>query len=136
MPSATLPCGQGRISLPSASFSRTRRIPGHTGDLRGIDTKLSARKRRIYKARPICGWRASWSRAHSPRTYHTSYPVSVRRPALSDWASSRPRLATTPFGPSPSLAAPRKLHGDFHPISSVPCPAHTMEKFRLFNTAA
>ena len=33
----------------------------------------------------------------SPRTYHTSYPVPVRRPALSDWASFRPRLTTTPL---------------------------------------
>jgi len=53
--------------------------------------------RPLHKARPYCGWRASWSRAHSPRTYHTSYPVPVRRPALLDWASSRPHLTMTPL---------------------------------------
>jgi len=29
--------------------------------------------------------------------YHTSNPVPVRRPASLDWASSRPRLTTTPL---------------------------------------
>ena len=42
-------------------------------------------------------WRASWSRAHSPQMHHASYPVFVHRPAVSDWASFRPRLATTPL---------------------------------------
>jgi hypothetical protein len=42
-------------------------------------------------------WRASRSRARSPRMHHASYPVFVHRPAVSDWASFRPRLATTPL---------------------------------------
>ena len=46
---------------------------------------------------PIRRWRASRSRARSPRMHHASYPVFVHRPAASDWASSRPRLATTPL---------------------------------------
>ena len=29
--------------------------------------------------------------------HHASYPVFVHRPAASDWASFRPRLATTPL---------------------------------------
>jgi len=63
----------------------------------GKTQNFITRKRRIYKAHPIRGWRTSWSRAHSSRVYHTSDPVPVRRPALLDWASSRPRLATTPL---------------------------------------
>jgi len=42
-------------------------------------------------------WRAWRSRARSPRMHHASYPVFVHRPAVSDWTSSRPRLATTPL---------------------------------------
>src|SRR3990172_12086780 len=42
-------------------------------------------------------WRASRSRARSPQMHHASYPVFVHRPAVSDWASFRPRLATTPL---------------------------------------
>ena len=87
----------GTLGKPSANFSRTRRLRAHRGDLPGLDTELSMRRRRIYKAHPACGWRASWSRAHSPRVYHTSYPVAVRRPALLGWASFRPCFATTPL---------------------------------------
>src|SRR5512139_661107 len=42
-------------------------------------------------------WRALRSRARSPRMHHASYPVFVHRPAVSDWASFRPRLTTTPL---------------------------------------
>ena len=42
-------------------------------------------------------WRTSRSRARSSRMHHAYYPVFVHRPAASDWASSRPRLATTPL---------------------------------------
>ena len=42
-------------------------------------------------------WRASRSRARSPQMHHASYPVFVHRPAVSDWASFRPRLAATPL---------------------------------------
>ena len=93
------------IAQPSA-VSVARDVPGHRGDLPGEDTELSTRRRRIYKAYPACGWRASWSRAHSPRVYHTSYPVPVRRPALLGWASFRPCLTTTPL----SFAYPSAPH--------------------------
>jgi hypothetical protein len=43
------------------------------------------------------GWGTSLSRANSSRACHTSYPVSVRRPALSDWASFRHHLAMMPL---------------------------------------
>jgi len=46
---------------------------------------------------PSRRWRTSRSRARSSRMHHASYPVFVHRPAGSDWASSRPRLATTPL---------------------------------------
>ena len=46
---------------------------------------------------PNLRWRASRSRARSPRMHHASYPVFVHRPAASDWASFRPRLATMPL---------------------------------------
>ncbi len=46
---------------------------------------------------PSRRWRTSRSRARSSRMHHASYPVFVHRPAASDWASSRPRLATTPL---------------------------------------
>ena len=42
-------------------------------------------------------WRTSRSHARSSRVHHASYPVFVHRPAASDWASSRLRLATTPL---------------------------------------
>ena len=40
--------------------------------------------------------------------HHASYPVFVHRPAALDWASSRPRLATTPlpFSLPPALRKP------------------------------
>jgi hypothetical protein len=38
-----------------------------------------------------------WSRAHSSRMHHASYPVFVHRPAVLDWASFRPRLTVTPL---------------------------------------
>ena len=66
----------------------------------------SVHRRRMYKARPNCGWRASRSRASSPQAYHTSYPVRVPRPARSFHASFGPHLAVTPLRfPGPS--APR-----------------------------
>ena len=69
---------------------------------------------------------ASLSRASSSRVYHTSYPVLVHRPALSDWPSSRPRLTTTPLAFSlPSAPRITTWSGDFHPGSHVPCLAHT-----------
>jgi len=73
------------------------------------------RKRRIYKAHPsvdgglcchACLCVRTQTGASSSRVYHTSYPVSVRRPASLDWASSRPRLATTPL-PFSLPSAPR-----------------------------
>ena len=53
-------------------------------------------------------WRASQSRARSPRMHHASYPVFVHRPAVSDWTSFRPRLATTalPFSLPSALRKP------------------------------
>ena len=60
----------------------------------------------LYQARPSCGWRTLWWRAHSSRAYHTSYPVRVPRPAPSFHAAFRPHLAVTPWRfPGPS--APR-----------------------------
>ena len=38
---------------------------------------------------PSRRWRASRSRARSPRMHHASYPVFVHRPAALDWASNR-----------------------------------------------
>jgi hypothetical protein len=101
-------------TMPSADFSHGVRVDysalSHLGwpmeDLPGSDTELSARRRWMYTARPNREWRASWSRAHSPRAYHTSSPVPVRRPARVDGASFRPRLAATPW-PCSSPSAPR-----------------------------
>jgi len=87
----------GLITLPSANSPRTRRSRATWEISQGKTQNFIARKRRIYKAHPNRRWRTSQSRARSSRVYHTSYPVPVRRPALSDWASSRPRLATTPL---------------------------------------
>src|SRR3972149_11611195 len=93
------------------------------------------RRRRIYKAHPNQGWRTSWSRAHSSRMYHTSYPVSVRRPALLDWTSSKPHLTLTPLsfflrlgsGQALTFGSDNTWYEDFHLASPVPCPAHTVE---------
>jgi hypothetical protein len=60
-----------------------------------------------------CGWRTSSSRADSSRVCHTSYPVFVHRPAVLDWASSRPYIAVTPLPfslpRSPLVSTPRLL---------------------------
>jgi len=49
------------------------------------------------KHAPLGRWRTSLSRANSSRACHTSDPVRVPRPALSDWASFRPHLTMTPL---------------------------------------
>jgi hypothetical protein len=68
---------------------------------------------------PSRRWRASRSRARSPRMHHASYPVFVHRPAALDWASNRSQssrrssgqeqsslLLETPLPPfAPRLAA-------------------------------
>ena len=101
-------------TMPSADFCGAVRedcsalspIPGHPADLPRSAVIPSVHRRRIYKARPTCGWRTSRSRARSSRAYHTSYPVRVPRPAPSFHASFRPHLAVTPWRfPCPS--APR-----------------------------
>ena len=86
------------------------------------------RKRRIYKVHHnFRGWRTSLSRANSSQVYHTSYPILVHRPALSDWPSFRPRLATTPLACSlPSAPRINTWSGDLHPGSHMPCLAHTL----------
>ena len=84
------------------------------------------RKRRIYKVHHnFRGWRTSLSRANSSQVYHTSYPILVHRPALSDWPSFRPRLTTTPLACSlPSAPRINTWSGDLHPGSHMPCLAH------------
>ena len=86
------------------------------------------RRRRIYKVHHnFRGWRTSLSRANSSQVYHTSYPVLVHRPALSDWPSFRPRLTTTPLAFSlPSAPRINTWSGDLHPGSHMPCLAHTL----------
>jgi hypothetical protein len=97
--------------LTSARWSarippRSVRLAGEQqADLPGYDPERSARRGRISKAHPARGWRTSWSRAHSSRVHHTSYPVPVRRPALSAGASFRRPLAMTPL-PCSSPSAP------------------------------
>jgi hypothetical protein len=101
-------------TMPSADFCGAVREdssalspqPGHTADLPRSAVIPSVHRRRIYKARPSCGWRALLSRASSPRAYHTSYPVRVPRPARAFHAAFSPHLAVTPWRfPCPS--APR-----------------------------
>ena len=89
----------GRIPPPSV-LARTPR------DLPRSAVIPSVHRRRIYQARPSCGWRTLRSRARSSRRYHTSYPVRVPRPAPSFHAPFRPHLTVTPWRfPCPS--APR-----------------------------
>jgi hypothetical protein len=102
-----------------------RRAGEPQADLPGSDTELSVPRRRMYQAHPTRGWRTLWSRAHSSRVYHTSYPVPVRRPARLDWASSRRHLARHALALLLAFGSADTWHGDFHPVSSVPCLAHT-----------
>jgi len=109
------PSARSRVpTMPSADFYGAVREDssalspgsGHPVDLPRSAVIPSVHRRRIYKVRPSCGWRTSWLRAHSSRTYHTSYPVRVPRPAPSFHAAFRPHLAVTPLRfPCPS--APR-----------------------------
>ena len=101
-------------TMPSADFCGAVRedgsalspLPGHPADLPRSAVIPSVHRRRMDQARPSCGWRTLWSRAHSSRAYHTSYPVRVPRPAHSFHASFRPHLTVTPLRfPCPS--APR-----------------------------
>jgi hypothetical protein len=101
-------------TMPSADFCGAVRedssalspVPGHPADLPRSAVRPSVHRRRMYQVRPACGWRTLWSRAHSSRAYHTSYPVRVPRPAPSFHAAFRPHLTVTPLRfPGPS--APR-----------------------------
>jgi hypothetical protein len=65
-------------------------------------------------------WRALRSRARSPRMHHASYPVFVHRPAALDWASSRPRLATTPL----PFSLPSALRKPGHRTSTYEVTRH------------
>ena len=96
-PLLTSPMRSESIALFPANSPRTRRSRATWEISQGKTQNFVARKRRIYKAHPNRRWRTSWSRAHWSRVYHTSYPVPVRRPALLDWASSRPSLAAAPL---------------------------------------
>jgi hypothetical protein len=60
------------------------------------------------------------SRARSPRMHHASYPVFVHRPAVSDWASFRPRLATTPL----PFSLPSALRKPGHRTSTYEVTRH------------
>jgi len=78
----------------------------------------------------VCRWRASRSRARSPRMHHASYPVSVRRPAC--FALSF--LPTPPRDDAVALwltfGSAYTWYWDFHPAGFVPCTAHTFELSR------
>ena len=98
-------------TMPSADFCRAVRedhsalspMIRHPADLPRSAVRPSVHRRRMYTARPNCGWRALRSRARSPRAYHTSYPVRVPRPARSFHAAFRPHLTVTPWRfPCPS----------------------------------
>src|SRR4030095_2227845 len=102
-----------------------RRAGEPHADLLGSDTALSVPRRRMYQAHPTRGWRTLWSRAHSSRVYHTSYPVPVRRPARLDCAYSRRHRARHALAVLLAFGSADTWHGDFHPVSSVPCLAHT-----------
>jgi hypothetical protein len=112
-----------RGTMPSADFCGAVREDSSTlsplrGDTAGLPrsaVRPSVHRRRMYQVRPSCGWRTLWSRAHSSRASHTSYPVRVPRPAPSFHAAFRPHLTVTPLRvPCPS--APRTPgQGDFHP---------------------
>ena len=102
---------------------------------------LSMHKRRIYKAHPNCRWRTSRSRARSSRVYHTSYPVSVRRPASLDCLDTE--LVEVDFLQTPphddalvlllTLGSANIWCKVFHLASYVPCLAHTLNcAARLF----
>ena len=104
----------GGPTMPSADFCEVVRGDGsplspprgHHADLPRSAVIPSVHRRRIYKVRPNGGWRTLWSRAHSSRAYHTSYPVRVPRPARAFHAAFRPHLTVTPWRfPGPS--APR-----------------------------
>ena len=100
-----LPWDQGclRSSQPIAV---ARHVPRHLRGLPRYAVIPSVQRRRMYKARPNCGWRAVRSRARSPRLDHTSYQARVPRPARSFHAAFRCPLARTPVR-FPCPAAPR-----------------------------
>ena len=112
-----------RYSAPIAQ--RPASILRSTGEIsRGKTRHFRCTRRRIYKMHPNRRWRASRSRARSPRMHHASYPVFVHRPAASDWASFRPRLADDALALLLAFGSAKTWLSDFHRHSYVPCPAH------------
>ena len=99
--------------------------PGRHADLPGQTPHCPRRRRRIVSSTPHRAWRTSRARARSSRVSHTSSPVPVRRPASLDWASSRPHLAVDALALLLAFGCANTWHGDLHPVSAVPCPAHT-----------
>jgi hypothetical protein len=118
-----LPIGSDASARRSPRLLRARAPPAA---LPGSDTDRSGRRRRMYQAHPRRGGRTAWSRAHSSR---------VVPPLLSgSWASPRTCglgcLQTSPRDDALALllafGAANTGHGDFHPVSSGPCLAHTL----------
>ena len=120
-------------TMPSADFStvfsavasaqlRCSEAPGRSPGVRHVTfTRIDAG---FTKCTPSRRWRTSRSRARSPRMHHASYPVFVHRPAVLDWASFRPRLATTPLPFSLPSALRKPGHRTF--TDEVTCHArHT-----------
>ena len=115
----------GRIAPPSVLHQDTPQIS------RGQLSYRPCIDAGFIKHSPSCGWRTLWSRAHSSRAYHTSYPVRVPRPAPSFHASFRPHLAVTPWRfPCPS--APRTPgQGTFTPKHDSMHGTHAMVRQRV-----
>ena len=105
----------GSITLPSVppSGRAHERPPGVRPVCRQAGTELSARKRRIYKARPCCRWRASSrllvgarpGRTTPPIRFPPPPPASADKPVL---ASQRPGVALAKTGFRPRLALARR----------------------------
>jgi hypothetical protein len=105
--------------LPHAESHGTRKISrGKTQNVPRVDAEF-------IKHTPTGRWRTSRSRARPSRVYHTSDPVRVPRPRafglgfLQTPSHDEALALLLAFGSSYTWL------GDFHPDSSVPCPAHT-----------
>jgi hypothetical protein len=122
-----LPIGSDASARRSPRLLRAREPPA---DLPGSDTALSGRRRRRYQAHPRRGGRTSGSRAHASRVVPPLLAGSWASPRTCGWGC----LQTSPRDDALALllavGAANTWHGDFHPVSSGPCLAHTPQAER------
>ena len=124
-----------QIPPPSASFFRTRN-PRAREKPPGVRLRTLGAKRRIYKTRP----------SGKMEDFVVTCPLVPSVSHLESGSCTSPRtfglgfLQTLPHGNALALllafGSSYTWLGDLHPVSSVPCPAHTWRSAARFSASA